>query len=97
MPRSRLVAQEQQHGVGDAADAELQRGTVVHEVGDVAADGLFDRSDLGCGASSIRSSSHSTRRSMSETWMNAVAVGAGHLGVDLGDDGLRRLGRAGLV
>ena len=90
-----LFVQEQQHGVGDAADAELQAGAVVDEAGDVLADGLFDRADPG------RLQLDDGRRALDDDVEVAhvderVAVGARHVGVDQGDDGLGHRA-AGLV
>jgi hypothetical protein len=41
-----LVGQLHDHGVGNAAVADLQRGAIGNHVGDVLADRLLDRADL---------------------------------------------------
>ena len=75
-----LLVQEQQHRVGDAADAELQAGAVVDEAGDVLADGLFDGADPGRLQLDDRRASLSTTMSMSLTWMNESPWVRGMLG-----------------
>jgi len=89
--------EEEQYGVGDAADAELQAGAVLDQTRDVPADGLFDRADV--------------RRLQLDDRLLAldddvdlghvderVAMGARHVRVDLRDHRLCDLGgRLGVV
>ena len=83
--------QEPEHRVGDGADAQLQGGPVVDQLRDPAADGLFHRPDGGRSLfDQIVVALHDVvqLRHVDE----GVAVGAGHLGVDLGDHGRGGLG-----
>ena len=86
-----LVLQEQEHRVGNGADAQLQAVAVLHQGGDILADGALHIADVG-------------RRQFDEVGLllhdviqladmdEAVTHGAGHLGVDLRDQQVGALG-----
>ena len=82
--------QRRQDGVGDRADAHLERRAVVDQFGAVAGDGMLRLAERGrvmFGERRVGFDGKVDIADMDQT----VAVGAGHLRVDLGDDGLGRL------
>ncbi len=92
-----LLVQEHEDGVGDAADAELQAGAVLHEAGDVAADRLLHRTYPGGRQLDDRLVALDDRVDLVEM-DERVAVGARHVGVHLGDHRPGGLGgRLGVV
>jgi|GEM_PF-6084165 len=97
MPSSLLVVQPRQHGIGDAADAHLQRGAILDQVGHEFADPRLDRG--------LRFGVMLDERPVGgDEGVNAierhhvVAMCARHLRVDLRNDETRGLrGRLGRV
>ena len=86
-----LLLQEQQHGVGDGADAQLKRIAVPHQAGDVLANGPLHVADLGgCQLDDGGVGLHQAA-DLGDV-QEAVAQGAGHVLIDLGDDQVGGLG-----
>ena len=89
-PQVLVVAEGPQHGVGDASDADLERGSVGDQFGDVTADfefgfGGHGRRDLHQRGIDLHG------RGEARGVDHGVAVGVGHRLVDLCDDGLGAL------
>ena len=79
-----LILQEQEHRVGNGADAQLQAVAVLHQGGDVLADGALHIADMGRGQlDEVSLLLHNVIQLADMD--KAVAHGAGHLGVDLRD------------
>lgn len=81
-----------QHGVGDGADTELQRRTVLDEAGYVEPDGALDLAELGALGDGYRVVDVDGDVDVAEV-QQAVTKAARHAGVDLCDDGLGGLDR----
>lgn len=64
-----LLAQARHHGVGDAADAHLQAGAVLHQAGDEFADA---RLDLGLGLRRVRRAAAGSVRANADTRANGT-------------------------
>ena len=81
------VAERGEHGVGDLADAHLQRGAVGDQRGDVAADLAADVVERLRRALGQR---HVHRHELGDTVdvEEGIAEGARHVGIDLGEDQL---------
>ena len=80
-----LLLQEQQHGVGNGTDAQLKRIAVPHQAGDVLADGPLHVADLGGRQLDDGGVGLHQAADLGDV-QEAVAQGAGHILIDLGDD-----------
>ena len=81
-----------QHRIGDTADAHLQGGTIGNHAGNKSADFAIDPACTalgGLGQGVIRLHNVGEPADVDE----AIAMRAGHVGVDFGDDNAGRFGR----
>ena len=95
-PQVAVAMQRGQHGLGQVADAQLQRGAVLDQRGDMARDGLLHRPGRGAALFQWRMLGVDEQREIAGLQVHA-AVGPGDGGVDLANHYACLLQRGGQV